>query len=865
MYRTADVMPILYKKTFETQGLSCAKIYCAIVNLQEKEAKLMAIVNSLTLPPNTPRAIVEMYNKYTTDKERRAFLIVHLSDEKLKKRLAELQLSWDQRVLTVTHELDDLKAFSRVSDEISEAEISSYLEHYISLHLTDFKRNLDRRAQAQGIKEAEAAARQEKAKKAIPNDLDSLQKLIKSMVSKACNKGKPSPKGKPKGKPQGKGKGKSPKSEPIILTSRTRKNQGQKSREKQLLYLHGKTLSQFTAIVGWQTPQQKEKLKPLDNKSYHDLSKGMTPNHLETLLTQGLKFIPLQPRMLIKDFKPNYDRFLNRIRWHYFFENSPPNTRSESLIPRGPVPYSAAMYSILEDKLTILTKGIAKADKIPSVSRNPIPLKELANLRVSHPEVIYIAADKNLGLVKMDTLNYHRLVMEHLDDATTYQVVADSDFEVDFFIANIIQLCTTELRNTNHTYLADLLLIGNFKFPKFHVLPKLHKSPIKGRPIVGNVNWVSTNTSIYLSRLMDQSIQRLCPHTIQSSIQVIDSIQVIPFNPLTDYLVTLDVSSLYTNIEVDRLVNILQSIDPLWATLGKLIFKSNYFTYLDKTYWQCQGIAMGTNSAVHLANLYLARLVDPIVVSFPNVIYYKRYIDDLLLIFRGTQHELLSFEKRLHEINHMIKFTREVSNLSINFLDLHIYYLKGKLEINTYFKGISKFAYIPPHSTHPRSVLKGMIIGELTRYYRTNSMENTFILTLELFKDRLFKRGYKLRYINDIFITFILKLGQLYINKFHPIREHKWLTLAKQFISNPSDFTSKRPRLLGIINLPIIYDGDHISQYIYNFIKEVDTILPLHFSRLRPTYIMAPSVGRLILRSSLSKEQIEYIKNNYNS
>jgi hypothetical protein len=58
MYRTADVIPVLYKKTFDTQGLCFAKIYCAIANLQEKEAKLTAIINSLILPPNTPREAV---------------------------------------------------------------------------------------------------------------------------------------------------------------------------------------------------------------------------------------------------------------------------------------------------------------------------------------------------------------------------------------------------------------------------------------------------------------------------------------------------------------------------------------------------------------------------------------------------------------------------------------------------------------------------------------------------------------------------------------------------------------------------------------------------------------------------------------
>ena len=845
MYRTQDLIPPLYKKTFETHGLSNAKIWSSINNLKEKQNRLNAITMSLELPPNTPKAICEMYAKCENDVDRRSFLALHLKDSGLTRRITELQHAWDTRVTTLSQELNELKVFSLVTDEMTEVEIKKYLQYFISFFLADFKRNQDLRAQAQQVKEAEAAARKEKATKPLPTDAQGLQKLVKTWLPKAKAKGK-SPKAKAKPKP------KPPTSESIVsLTTRKQKGKGKTSREKQVLYLHGKTISQFTAIVGWQTPQAKQNLKPLAIKSYHDLSTGKTPNHLESLLTQGLKFIPVPPRILIKDFKPSYDRFLNRIRWQYFFENSPQSTRTESLIPRGPVPYSLAAYSILEQRLTILTKGIGKADKIPSVNRL-LPLKELAYLRVSHPEVIFIAADKNLGLVKMNTLDYHSLVMKHLDDTSTYSIFGDIDKEVEpYIISNIINSCTTDIKKAGYTYLADQLFVGNFKFPKFHVLPKLHKSPIQGRPIVGNVNWVSTNASIYLSRLMDTSIQTLCPHTIQSSIQVIDSIKVIPFNPITDHLVTLDVSSLYTNIEVDRLVDMLQSINPLWATLGKLIFNHNYFTYLNKIYFQVQGIAMGTNSAVHLANLYLAKLVDPIVISNPNVIYYKRYIDDLLLIFRGTQQELLSFTQRLHEINHMIKFTSEVSNTDINFLDLHIYFNYGNLEINTYFKSISKFTYIPPHSTHPSSMLKGMIIGELTRYYRTNTKENTFLLTLDLFKNRLLNRGYYSSYIDNIFTTFITKLGLKYIYKYNPHMNLLCLDI--------NEIIHKRPRLLGIVNLPTLYDGDIISHYIHTFIKQNCDILPLHNSILRPTFIMPPSIGRLLLKSSLSKEQIQYI------
>ncbi len=89
-----------------------------------------------------------------------------------------------------------------------------------------------------------------------------------------------------------------------------------------------------------------------------------------------------------------------------------------------------------------------------------------------------------------------------------------------------------------------------------------------------------------------------------------------------------------------------------------------------------------------------------------------------------------------------------------------------------------------------------------------------------------------------------------------------WLNINKQSQYNPEVIIHKRPRLLGIVNLPILYDGDIISNYIHTYIKQNCDILPLYNSILRPTYIMSPSIGRLLLKSSLSKEQIEYIIKN---
>jgi hypothetical protein len=73
------------------------------------------------------------------------------------------------------------------------------------------------------------------------------------------------------------------------------------------------------------------------------------------------------------------------------------------------------------------------------------------------------------------------------------------------------------------------------------------------------------------------------------------------------------------------------------------------------------------------------------------------------------------------------------------------------------------------------------------------------------------------------------------------------------------DFPNPNSNPNSSIDYGTMYDGDHISQYLHNYIKENYDILPL-WTTLRPTYIMTPSIGRLLLRSDLSVEQIAYIK-----
>ena len=55
------------------------------------------------------------------------------------------------------------------------------------------------------------------------------------------------------------------------------------------------------------------------------------------------------------------------------------------------------------------------------------------------------------------------------------------------------------------------------------------------------------------------------------------------------------------------------------------------------------------------------------------------------------------------------------------------------------------------NSSHPKSVFKGFIKGEVLRYIRNTSSRTELKKLLEAFKTCLLKRGYKISEINEIF------------------------------------------------------------------------------------------------------------------
>jgi len=86
------------------------------------------------------------------------------------------------------------------------------------------------------------------------------------------------------------------------------------------------------------------------------------------------------------------------------------------------------------------------------------------------------------------------------------------------------------------------------------------------------------------------------------------------------------------------------------------------------------------------------------------------------------------------------------------FLDLNISIHQSAIQTSTYQKSLNLYLYIPPRSAHPPSCLKGLISGELRRYWLQNSVED-FKTFLARFIECLVDRGHLIQDLAPLFLN----------------------------------------------------------------------------------------------------------------
>ena len=148
----------------------------------------------------------------------------------------------------------------------------------------------------------------------------------------------------------------------------------------------------------------------------------------------------------------------------------------------------------------------------------------------------------------------------------------------------------------------------------------------------------------------------------------------------------MDVRSLFTNIpQEEGITTVCNAYEIFYKNtppiptqyireMLQLILKENSFQFNGKHYLQTHGTAMGTKMAVAFANIFMSAVETEITRLSPNKpLVWKRYIDDIFSLWNIDKRSIGSFIELANNYHPTIKFTAEISDIEITFLDTCIY------------------------------------------------------------------------------------------------------------------------------------------------------------------------------------------------
>jgi Reverse transcriptase (RNA-dependent DNA polymerase) len=135
------------------------------------------------------------------------------------------------------------------------------------------------------------------------------------------------------------------------------------------------------------------------------------------------------------------------------------------------------------------------------------------------------------------------------------------------------------------------------------------------------------------------------------------------------YILRTDISSFYESIPHDKLKETLDK-NLILSQLSKKIIKGLLWEYKDKTNSQDIGLPRGVGVSAYLSELYM-KDIDSKIKAHPNVTYYARYVDDMIIIFTpNNKNETIDYKNEIKEIIEEKESGLTLNNSKTNYFDL---------------------------------------------------------------------------------------------------------------------------------------------------------------------------------------------------
>ena len=300
---------------------------------------------------------------------------------------------------------------------------------------------------------------------------------------------------------------------------------------------------------------------------------------------------------------------------------------------------------------------------------------------------------------------------------------------------------------------------------RFYMLPKIHKdrptwsgSPQipPGRPIVSDCESDTYRISEYVDHFL-YPIASKHPSYIKDTPDFLEKLSSVTPDPQS-LLITLDVESLYTNIDNKAGLQAVRQaflnnpdMDRPTSEINRLLaimLKNNDFSFNDEWYLQIGGTAMGKKFAPNYANIFMAKWESEALSKCPKKPQcYFRYLDDIFIIWPHSREDFNEFLNILNSHDPKINLKANIDKNSIPFLDVTIF--KGdsfrqtqNLDTKVYFKPTDTHELLHKSSYHPSHTFKGIVKSQIIRFKRICTNKTDFNEACHILFSVLRKRGY---------------------------------------------------------------------------------------------------------------------------
>jgi hypothetical protein len=229
--------------------------------------------------------------------------------------------------------------------------------------------------------------------------------------------------------------------------------------------------------------------------------------------------------------------------------------------------------------------------------------------KIETHNLIVTRADKG-KIVIMKKQEYTQHIEEFINENNYILLQHNPTKQHQKTIMNTINKCNIHINKSNkHKFYKP-----KTEAPTLRATIKIHKNPIKIRPIVNWKNAPAYQLATQTSKFLTQYIQLPYTFNVTNTTQLIEELRTIPVNTNTR-VCSFDITNMCTNIPTTQIKdiiitclnnnNVYEDVKTEISNIINIIIEQNYFQFNNKYYKQKEGLAMGAPSSAILSEIYL--------------------------------------------------------------------------------------------------------------------------------------------------------------------------------------------------------------------------------------------------------------------